>query len=265
MLSTTRQRMAIHRTRGIVSLMLVVFGIAAHGTPLRAQTLAQSGPQKVSLLEIYSSEGCSSCPPAEEWASRLTENPGLWKEFVPVIFHVDYCDHLGWKDKFSRKQFSDRQRVYDSFWETNSVYTPGFVLNGKEWRGWYQHDLTGLSSQKEVGDLLIEPVGDDRFKIVFQPKKKNMTKPSYTAHAALLGFNLVSDVKSGENAGRRLKHDFTVVDYMEKGMSPGENNKFEAELALKAPQNFSSVKLAISAWISEESSLEPLQAAGAYL
>ena len=63
-----------------------------------AETALQSGPQKVSLLELYTSEGCSSCPPAESWLGQLTTDGRLWKEIVPVAFHVDYWDDLGWKD-----------------------------------------------------------------------------------------------------------------------------------------------------------------------
>ena len=72
----------------------------------------QSGPQKVSLLELYTSEGCSSCPPAETWLSRLTTDGRLWKEIVPVAFHVDYWDDLGWKDRYAKQEYTSRQRSY---------------------------------------------------------------------------------------------------------------------------------------------------------
>ena len=70
-------------------------------TSLAAETRFESGPQQISLVELYTSEGCSSCPPAEAWLSRLKEEPGLWKNFVPIAFHVDYWDRLGWRDRFS--------------------------------------------------------------------------------------------------------------------------------------------------------------------
>jgi len=89
----------------------------------------QSSGNKTALLELFTSEGCSSCPPAETWLSGLKSAPGLWKEFVPVSFHVDYWDHLGWKDAWGTKAFSDRQRAYARNWQTDSIYTPGFVLD----------------------------------------------------------------------------------------------------------------------------------------
>ena len=71
----------------------------------------KSSERRTALLELYTSEGCSSCPPAETWLSRLTDSPGLWKDFVPIGFHVDYWDHLGWRDKWGSKAFSERQQT----------------------------------------------------------------------------------------------------------------------------------------------------------
>src|SRR5437867_7110380 len=100
----------------------------------------ESGPQKVRLLELFTSQGCSSCPPAEAWLSQLKSNPRLWKNFVPLAFHVDYWDRLGWRDPFAAKEWTARQYQYSANWKSESVYTPGFVLRseerrvGKEWR-----------------------------------------------------------------------------------------------------------------------------------
>jgi hypothetical protein len=93
----------------------------------------QSSDHQTALLELYTSEGCSGCPPAEAWLSQLKNLPRLWKDFVPVAFHVDYWDYLGWRDPWATKGFSERQRSYAQPWGSDSVYTPGFVLNGKEW------------------------------------------------------------------------------------------------------------------------------------
>src|SRR5580693_7997010 len=86
----------------------------------------QSSNKQTSLLELYTSEGCSSCPPAETWLSRLKASPGLWGDFVPVAFHVDYWDYLGWRDPWAKSEFSNRQRAYAARWHSQSVYTPGF-------------------------------------------------------------------------------------------------------------------------------------------
>ena len=239
------------------ALFLTVSALASGDT-----LLSQSGPQRVSMLEIFSSEGCSSCPPAEEWASGLVGSPGLWKNFVPAVFHVDYWDYLGWKDPLSDARFSDRQRAYADSWPNGRVYTPGFILNGREWGGWYAGGFLGGANSQETGVLSIEKAGEDRYRIIFETHEKGK---SYTAHAALLGFGLVSDVKSGENAGRKLKHDFAVMDFSEGEMTPSGDGRFEKTFALKTSGDPRSKKWAVAAWVSAENKLEPLQATGAYL
>src|SRR5512140_2722359 len=115
-------------------IAVVVLGAGAQDPPL----VLQSGPAQTTLLELFTSEGCNSCPPAERWLTSLKASPGLWKEFVPVAFHVDYWDRTGWRDPWSSQAFSDRQRAYAASWNNKSVYTPGFVLDGTECRDWPQ-------------------------------------------------------------------------------------------------------------------------------
>src|SRR5271165_2157908 len=107
---------------------MFVATVIAQSAPLTFQSIGK----QTALIELYTSEGCSSCPPAETWMSRLKESSGLWKDFVPLAFHVDYWDYLGWRDPWGKRVFSDRQQAYAQSWRSDSVYTPGFVLNGRE-------------------------------------------------------------------------------------------------------------------------------------
>src|ERR1700676_1589940 len=93
----------------------------------------ESKPARTHLLELFTSEGCSSCPPAEAWLGKLKSDDRLWKDFVPIAFHVDYWDGLGWKDRFAQPEWTRRQNSYAVRWGGSSVYTPGFVLDGREW------------------------------------------------------------------------------------------------------------------------------------
>jgi len=129
---------------------------------------------------------------------------------VPVAFHVDYWDYLGWKDPFASKAHSDRQRDYAAQWRSDSVYTPGFVLNGKEWRGWSHRDAPAGGATKAIGVLTAVSEDGRQWKIEFQPVAEN-TAAKYEFHAALLGFDLITDVKAGENRGRKVQHDFVVL------------------------------------------------------
>src|SRR3954471_4399456 len=113
----------------------------------------ESKPAQTHLIELYTSEGCSSCPPAEAWLSKLKSDPGLWKDFVPLAFHVDYWDRLGWRDRFSSRQWTERQSNYASLLRQSSVYTPEFIRNGAEWSDWLGHARVMVSDREKSGIL----------------------------------------------------------------------------------------------------------------
>src|ERR1700751_3091725 len=131
--SISPKRQHIHNEKLIVMRLLVLFFLVAGMLNARAEDrVFESGPQKTHLIELFTSQGCSSCPPAEAWLSRLKNEPRLWKDFVPVAFHVDYWDRLGWRDPFAAKEWTTRQYQYSVNWKSEGVYTPGFVLDGRE-------------------------------------------------------------------------------------------------------------------------------------
>lgn len=223
----------------------------------------QSGATQTSLLELYTSEGCSSCPPAEAWLSRLKESPKLWKNFVPVAFHVDYWDYLGWKDRFATKAYSERQRDYADRWRSRSVYTPGFVLDGKEWRGWFNRAELPRASSNLVGVLAASSEDSKQWTLRFRPAGNNVSS-SYDFHAALLGFDLASDVKAGENRGRRLEHDFVVLA-LAKSASSKNGDSFQGELSLTTKLPAAPKRLGFAAWVTSSKGLQPSQAVGGWL
>src|SRR2546422_1165393 len=193
--------------RALLMCLPAVF-VAAVNAQNTSLTFQSSGEQ-TALIELYTSEGCSSCPPAETWLSRLKASPGLWKDFVPLAFHVDYWDYLGWRDLWASKSFSDRQRAYAKQWRSDSIYTPGFVLNGKEWRDWSGRKDGPKSGGAKAGVLTVISSDTNRWQVIFAPA--NTDGADYEVHAALLASGLSSDVKAGENRGRLLRHDFVVL------------------------------------------------------
>ncbi len=222
----------------------------------------QSAPEQTALLELYTSEGCNSCPPAETWLSHLKESPGLWKDFVPLAFHVDYWDYLGWRDPWAVPGFSGRQRAYAESWHNESIYTPGFVLNGKEWRDWYERNDGLKPSKMEVGVLTVSSTDTNRWQVTFSPM--NMSGTNYEVHAALLAGSLSSNVKTGENRGRRLKHDFVVSTLVEVALTHDTDVK-RGEFALSAPPATQGGSFALAVWITQVGHMEPLQATGGWL
>lgn len=113
----------------------------------------ESTDTQVRLIELYTSEGCYSCPPADDWIRKLKTDKRLWKEFVPTAFHVDYWDYIGWKDPFASADNTRRQHHYASVLGMRTVYTPGFFLNGKEWRGFFNKRFIPSASTTKTGKL----------------------------------------------------------------------------------------------------------------
>jgi hypothetical protein len=223
----------------------------------------QSAPEQTSLLELYTSEGCSSCPPAEAWFSGLKESPGLWKDFVPVAFHVDYWDRLGWRDPFSDRQFSDRQRAYAELWHSENVYTPEFVFNGKEWVSWPVRKDVPRPSGTKVGVLKVSSGDSNVWQAVFQ--SVNTTDGHYEVHAALLLGGVGSDVKAGENRGRKLIHDFAALNLATVPMTRSDG-MFRGHFVLTRPSEMNSGgDLAIAIWVTHAGNLEPIQVAGGWI
>jgi len=176
------------------------------------------------LLELYSSEGCSSCPPAEAWVSELKNSPGLFTEIFPVVFHVDYWDGLGWRDKFAKAVYTRRQRNYAATLGQDSVYTPEFVAGGREWRAWFDGDRQPHSNTPTTGALSLQVRPDGRQVIgSYIPGSPATGLSSYTLNVALLGTNIRSNVRGGENGGRQLLHDFVVLDFTSAPLAKDRN------------------------------------------
>jgi hypothetical protein len=242
-------------------MFLALTGIHLANVP-GATIQFQSGEKQVSLVELYTSEGCSSCPPAESWLARLKDSPELWKEFAPVAFHVDYWNSLGWKDRWSSPEFTERQRAYAEAWKSDNIYTPCFVVNGKEWRGWYNSRGIPAPSANNVGILSITSPDTNHWTASFVPAKPSDTP--YEIHAALLASGLNSDVKAGENRGRHLEHEFTLLNLMQMGMVT--SNRMAKGRFISDTLRYNSEKnLAISVWVTRAGGLEPLQATGGWL
>jgi len=104
----------------LVATALSIFAKQAAGADCRAV----SGPQTAALVELYTSEGCSSCPPADRWLSSLGSGGAIPKTLVPIALHVDYWDYIGWKDQYAKREFSLRQRKLSLLQRMAFVYTP---------------------------------------------------------------------------------------------------------------------------------------------
>jgi len=247
-------------TRLIVPLLLLVTGTNLTASPLTSFT---SRVEQVPVLELYTSQGCSSCPPADAWLARLLERPGLWDAFIPMAFHVDYWNSLGWRDQFSSPRHSRRQRDYHQAGKIASVYTPGFVLRGREWRRWFKGGRLDLSAGPEIGRLRVSLDGQHNARIRFSPVD-DQGFPRLNAHLAVLGFGMVTQVSRGENSGKRLQEDFVVLGYRFTDTGIGRPSR---EWVMKLPDTASgeTTRRAVVAWISVPGNPAPVQAVAGWL
>jgi hypothetical protein len=236
--------------------LLLFYGICLRATATDEVTI-KGGPQRVDLVELYTSEGCSSCPPAEEWFSGLRHDSRLWHAFVPVAFHVDYWDRLSWKDRFAQPSFTARQLAYARAGAVSSVYTPGFFVDGREWSEWFNNRQLPLKSDRP-GVLEARVASTGEVSVRFAPEIKF---EGGSAHVAWLGFGLVSNVRRGENAGRTLHQDFVVLSHASANLSHDAKGGWTAEVA--APR-LGEKAGALAVWIEPKNGV-PVQAAGGWL
>lgn len=240
----------------LVLALTLLGSLAGHA----AETVIRSPADRVQLVELFTSEGCSSCPPADAWLSRLVADPSLWSRIVPVAFHVDYWDDLGWPDRFASAEHTDRQHLHGRIGNVRSVYTPGFVVDGKEWREWFAGEA--LPAPHGQPGPLVARVGGETVAVEFTPR--NLARAGLEVVVARLGFGHVTQVERGENAGRALAHEFVVTGLARGRLERSDDGALTARLNLPTA-SVSSPREGLALWVTAPGSQRPLQAAGGFL
>lgn len=173
------------------------------------QTFASPNTQ-VQLVELYTSEGCSSCPPADEWLSKFNDSEQLWQSIVPIAYHVDYWDYLGWKDPFAYAAHGSRQRQ-TARRADSGTYTPGVFRNQQEWRSWRRPSswfAKATPTAKAVG-VLTGNLTAQQLQVKFVPAN-NLSLAGAKVEVVTLRSGQTTQVRAGENQGRVLTHDFVA-------------------------------------------------------
>ena len=198
---------ASHPIRHPALTLLALASFAALGTA-RAGDLctASSARTTAPVVELYTSEGCNSCPPADRWLSRLKSDPSV----VALAFHVDYWDRLGWKDRFASAAFTERQARQQSANGARFSYTPQVVVDGRDRTDWPSVAVAAKPSAASPVDIVLTHEGD-RFVATVVPQPGAPGR--LAAYWAVTEQGHVSAVKAGENQGVTLHHDFVVRDY----------------------------------------------------
>jgi hypothetical protein len=235
---------------------ILIFFLFSFTSLLWAQDIEfKSGDKKVALVELYTSQGCSSCPPADKWLSNLKNKSGLWSEFVPIALHVDYWDFLGWKDSFSKKEYSSRQRTHRKQGNVKVVYTPGFFINGKEWKR--RFGTVALTSGDRGAGNLRAILSGNTLKVSYESSTPVSTA---TLNVGVLGFGYQTPIRSGENSNRTLNEDFVLLSHSEHLSS---NQSWQVTLPDDVTPN--AEKYGIAIWVSNGTNLQPLQTTGGWL
>ena len=199
-------------------LLTGILTITTLSPALGSECTAKSGERRVALLELYTSEGCNSCPPADEWVSKLPSKGLTNDRIVPLAFHVDYWNYLGWRDVFSQTNFAERQRQTAQINRSGFVYTPQLVLNGIDYRRGILWDGTSerikeINQQKPLADisLTLSIPSAGQLHVFGEIKVPGaLVHQNVQAYLALYENNLSNAVKAGENSGHTLHHDFVV-------------------------------------------------------
>jgi hypothetical protein len=223
------------------TLLVLVGALSIFVKPvLGAQCKAVSGPQTAALVELYTSEGCSSCPPADRWLSSLAGSHKVPAQVVPLALHVDYWDYIGWKDPYAKREFSLRQRKLSQLQRMALVYTPQVVLQGRDFRGWgtpaFDSAVAKIAAQpaKARISLSVRPAAPRALQVEASAELLDSAQQADAAlYLAAYENRLSSTVTAGENRGRTLAHDYVVLEWQGPfGFGPAAQVLEHRQLAL---------------------------------
>jgi hypothetical protein len=194
--------------------------------------VVNSGDRQTAVVELYTSEGCSSCPPADRWLSKLVTAPAQELDVLALSFHVDYWDYLGWKDRFSSADYTRRQRMLGANNQQRTIYTPEFFVNGKEARGAGNilDKIQTVNRQPPSLDLQMKVSRDaDELVVDLQAPSPRESAGQIQHRYLVYENNLSTDVKRGENSGKLLRHQ-QVVRYMSREQSLRDRNQYRIRI-----------------------------------
>ena len=196
----------------ITASLAATFSIAAIAQPgtLRANAttcVGASGVNVPTVVELYTSEGCDSCPPADRWLSKTITERSKDEAFIPLAYHVDYWDYIGWKDAFAQPAFAQRQSMLARSGGASGVYTPQVFVNGRDDRSWTRGASLGSKVVSSVKFSVTSAWRDDG---VVLSGKLAEANAALRLRYAVTENGLVTAVKAGENRGETLRHDAVV-------------------------------------------------------
>jgi hypothetical protein len=243
-----------------LGILAATFAASVQG----AQCVARSGPNTVALVELYTSEGCSSCPPADRWLSGLSAQGYVPERVVPLALHVDYWDYIGWKDPYAKREFSLRQRKLTQLQRLALVYTPQVMLQGQDFRGWgtpaFQQALAKINARPARAEIALEllPAGSGTLTVRVSAAILDAGQAEEVGlYLAAYENRLESNVSAGENRGRRLAHDHVVLEW--QGPFPFSGSRIAQERTLPLVPGAQRANSGVVAFVQNRRTAEVLQ------
>jgi len=226
---------------------------------------ARSGPNTAALVELYTSEGCSSCPPADQQLSRLGQLLDPTAVVVPLSLHVDYWDYIGWKDPYAQGAFAKRQSWLAGANHQGFVYTPHFFVSGAELRSWQgdlRDEVRRLNAKPAVAQIRLEAnlTSNDAITLTADataPASANGVE----LYLAVTENDLVSKVTRGENSGSTLAHNHVVRVWI--GPIPLTDGTARVQREVALPASWNRAQLEFIGFVEDRRSGRVLQAVGA--
>ncbi len=249
--------------KSAVIFLFLIFSATCAISTVESQKRTENPPSEIInpqtkqpvLVELFTSEGCSSCPPADRQLAFLEkEQPYPQAEIITLALHVDYWDDGGWKDVYSSPLFTQRQDFYSQRFKLDSIYTPQMVVDG-------QTEFVGSESGK-AAKAIIEAAKTQKGKVEIIKNEDQLTikikdlpeHENTTVYLAIAENNLVSNVARGENSGKKLEHQSVVRELKTVGSLNSQQKSTEIETALPRNSTWKPENLKIIVFAQENNS-----------
>lgn len=211
------------------------------------------------VVELFTSQGCSSCPPADRLLSALGSDPELTDRIIPLAFHVDYWDYIGWTDPFSSKAWTERQYEYSRALGAG-VYTPQAVVNGQiQVIGSDENGVRDAIGRARTADpaavtIQIDPPGADSVTMTVHVERAIGNRHA-GVFVVLFENGVETEVRRGENSGRRLHNDYIVRRFLAAGaLVPGERSR-DLRVSVPASTEWSREHLGVAALVQDPATM----------
>jgi hypothetical protein len=245
-----------------------LFVLALSPTVQAASCGKESPAHRVALVELYTSEGCSSCPPADHWLGELWQRFSA-EQLVALSLHVDYWDYIGWRDRFAQPVFAERQRWLSRLARSSTIYTPEVFTNMKELRGWqnqeiFAESIRAINRAPAAADIALQmhAAGEAAVDLQARVALREGSRGGRSAEAIVVVYEnrLRSEIGAGENRGVQLQHD-RVVRFWSTPLALDETGQQVLwRQRLNIPASWQAGQLGFAAFVQDTQAGEVLQA-----